>query len=93
MNPKSDHRWDIEYTESAYKEIQLLDGGIKKIIKKTIEDKLMTDPLKFGLPLRRNLLGLFKLRVGNYRIIYQIKKSEVIVLVIAIGHRRQIYKD
>ena len=93
MNPKSDHRWVIEYTESAYKEIQSLDGKIKKIIKKTIEEKLMTDPLRFGLPLRRNLSGLFKIRVGNYRIIYQIKKSEVIVLVIAVGHRRQIYED
>jgi mRNA interferase RelE/StbE len=85
--------WTVEYTESAAEEILALDGTIKKIIKKAIEDKLMVDPLKFGLPLRRNLSGLFKLRVGNYRIIYQIKKSEVIVLVVAVGHRRMVYKD
>ncbi len=83
--------WHIEYTESASKEILALDGNIKKIIKKAIEDKLMNDPLKFGSPLRRNLTGFFKLRVGNYRVIYQIKKNEVIVLVVAIGHRRQVY--
>lgn len=93
MNSKINQKWIIEYSESAYKEIQLLDGSVKKIIKKTIEDKLMVDPLKFGLPLRRNLSGLFKLRVGNYRIIYQIKKREVIVLVVAIGHRKQVYED
>lgn len=86
-------KWNIEYTESAAKEILNLDNSIKKIIKKAIEDKLATDPLKFGVPLRRNLLGLFKLRVGNYRIIYQIKKNEVVVLVVAIGHRKQVYED
>ncbi|HAZ12819.1 MAG: hypothetical protein A2X86_04055 [Bdellovibrionales bacterium GWA2_49_15] len=85
-------QWTILYTKSARTEIDNLDSSIKKIIKKTIEDKLMTDPLKFGLPLRRNLSGLFKLRVGDYRIIYKIEKREVIVLVISLGHRKDVYK-
>ncbi len=86
-------KWSIEYAESAVNEILALDGSIRKLIKKSIEDKLAIDPLKFGLPLRRNLSGLFKLRVGNYRIIYQVKKNEVIVLSLAVGHRKQVYKD
>lgn len=90
MNSKP--KWSVEYTQSATDEIHSLDGTIKKFIKKAIEEKLMTDPLKFGLPLRRNLAGLFKLRVGNYRIIYQIKEQEVIVLVVAVGHRRMVYE-
>ena len=90
MNSKL--KWSIEYTQSAADEIHALDGTIIKIIKKAIEEKLMIDPLKFGLPLRRNLAGLFKLRVGNFRIIYQIKEKEVIVLVVAIGHRRMVYE-
>ena len=73
-------KWTIEYTGSASKEILALDDNIKKIIKKVIEDKLMTDPLKFGTPLRRSLAGFFKLRVGNYRIIYQIKKMRSLYL-------------
>lgn len=93
MKSTNTSTWTVEYTESAVKEILALDGTIKKIIKKAIEDKLMADPLKFGLPLRRNLSGLFKLRVGNYRIIYQIKKTEVIVLVVSVGHRRMVYED
>lgn len=84
-------KWIVEYTESASKEIHELDGNVKKIIKRAIEDKLMVDPLKFGLPLRRNLSGLFKLRVGDYRIIYQIRKSEVLVFIIAISHRKNVY--
>lgn len=86
-------QWEIEYTESAFKEIKAIDKSIKRIIQKAIEEKLMVDPLKFGTPLRRNLSGMFKLRVGNYRIIYQIKNKEVLVLVIAVGHRGSIYED
>jgi mRNA interferase RelE/StbE len=93
MTSKKSKTWIIEYAHSAYEEITALDGAVKKLIKKAIEDKLMVDPLKFGSPLRRNLAGLFKLRVGNYRIIYQIKNNEVIVLIVAIGHRSRVYKD
>jgi mRNA interferase RelE/StbE len=93
MNQKTILQWEIEYTKSAAEEIAELDGAVKKIIKRAIEEKLMVDPLKFGLPLRRNLAGLFKLRVGNYRIVYQVKNKEVIVLIVAIGHRRNVYEE
>jgi mRNA interferase RelE/StbE len=49
--------------------------------------------VRFGLPLRRNLKGLMKLRVGDYRIIYSIEKQTVTVHVIKIGHRREVYED
>ena len=77
MSPTVSKPWSIFYVESALDDIIELDGSAKRIIKKAIEEKLMVDPLKFGKPLRRNLSGLFKLRVGQYRIIYQIRKSEV----------------
>jgi mRNA interferase RelE/StbE len=52
----------------------------------------MVDPLKFGLPLKRNLMGLMKLRVGDYRIIYSIQKEVVTVHIIKIGYRKEVYK-
>ena len=85
-------KWKILYLESAVKDIQALDGSVKKIIRKAIEEKLGTDPLKFGLPLRRTLKKFFKLRIGDYRIIYQIEQKEVTVLVIKIGHRSEVYE-
>lgn len=84
-------KWTIVYVESAVQDIRELDGSVRKIIKKAIEDKLGSDPLKYGLPLRRTLKKFFKLRVGDYRIIYQIEKSEVVVLIVKIGHRREVY--
>lgn len=52
----------------------------------------MTDPLKFRLPLRRNLKALMKLRVGDYRIIYSIDEEIVTVHVIKIDHRKEVYE-
>ena len=90
-NPSS--KWTVSYVQSAMDDITSLDGSAKKVIKKAIEEKLMVDPLKFGRPLRRNLSGLFKLRVGDYRIIYQIHEHEVLVVVVKVGNRREVYED
>ena len=51
---------------------------------------LSTNP-RSGIPLTGNLTGLWKLRIGDYRVIYQIRDSELVVLVIRIGHRKNIY--
>jgi len=90
-NPRS--KWTVSYVQLAMDEITSLDGSAKKVTKKAIEEKLMVDPLKFGRPLRRNLSGLFKLRVGDYRIIYQIYEHEVLVVIIKVGHRKEVYED
>jgi addiction module RelE/StbE family toxin len=93
MSSNASKPWSISYVKSAVDDISELDGSAKRIIKNAIEDKLMVDPLKFGKPLRRNLSGLFKLRVGDYRIIYQVKENEVIVVIVKVGHRREVYED
>lgn len=93
MTRSPHYKWTISYVQSALEDITSLDGSAKKIIKKAIEEKLMVDPLKFGHPLRRNLSSLFKLRVGDYRIIYQINKQEVLVVVVKVGYRREVYED
>jgi mRNA interferase RelE/StbE len=93
MSANTPKLWTISYVKSAVDDIAELDGSAKRLIKKAIEDKLMVDPLKYGKALRRNLSGLFKLRVGDYRIIYQVKEKEVIVVIVKVGHRREVYED
>lgn len=93
MTKGSQSKWTVSYVKSAMEDITSLDGSAKKVIKKAIEEKLMVDPLKFGHPLKRSLSGLFKLRVGDYRIIYQIHNDKVLVVVIKVGHRREVYED
>lgn len=83
--------WKIVYKESVKKDLKSISKNIQYIIKRAIEEKLKNDPLKFGLPLKRNLKGLMKLRVGDYRIIYSIDNKVVTVQVIKIGHRKDVY--
>lgn len=66
----------------------------QKIIK-TIRKKLTIDPEGFGVPLRGDLKGLWKLRVGQYRVVYQIKKKEIHVYVVKVGFRRdeEVYRE
>ena len=70
-------------------DIPKLNGAWKKKIKTAIEAKLTSEPTLYGAPLRRNLSGCYKLRVGDYRVIYQVKRSTV--LIITIQHRSVVY--
>ena len=70
-------------------DIRDIPQNIKKRIRMAIEDRIMTDPEKYGQPLKRGLQGYRKLRVGDYRIIYKIKGAEV--LIFKIGHRKAVY--
>jgi len=78
------------YTREAKKKIEKLDPSIKKIIKKAIES-LKTNPLK-GKALSYELAGLRSLRASDYRIIYRVKEKQLIIIVISVGYRREVYK-
>ena len=77
----------------AEKDIPKLGASVKTLIKRAIEKKLALDPISFGKPLRYSLKGHRRLRVGHYRIIYQIHEEKNEVLILAIGHRRDVYKE
>ncbi|MBW2700505.1 MAG: type II toxin-antitoxin system RelE/ParE family toxin [Deltaproteobacteria bacterium] len=83
--------WKIVYKKSVKKDLKKISPDVRYILRRAIEEKLMIDPLRFGVPLRRTLKGLMKLRVGDYRIIYTIQKKTVVVSIIKIGHRREVY--
>ena len=84
--------WQIVYKQSVQKDLKKIPKKIKYLIKKAIEERLKAHPVYFGTLLRQNLKGLMKLRVGDYRIIYSVKKDTVIVFIIQIGHRKEVYK-
>lgn len=66
-----------------------LDARFKNRIKKAIETRLTTVPHQYGDPLRKTLKGYWKLRVGDYRVIFRIMQSEVWIL--GIIHRKDVY--
>ncbi len=76
---------------SDVKDIDLpkLNEKIKNRIKKAIERRLTTAPHQYGEPLRRTLKGYWKLRVGDYRVVFKVVHNEVWIL--GIVHRKDVY--
>ena len=83
-------KYSIKYTKEAKRKIEKLDPSIRLTIKKAIES-LSSNPYK-GKQLSYELAGLYSLRTSDYRIIYRIKEKQLIILVISVGHRKEIYK-
>ena len=71
-------------------DLSLIDANIQKRIKMAIETRLMTAPHQYGEPLRKTLKGYWKLRVGDYRIVFKIVDHEIYILVII--HRKKVYE-
>jgi mRNA interferase RelE/StbE len=83
----------IVYLESVVRhDIPGLSASAKRRIRKAIEQKLGSHPVEFGKPLRYSFRGARRLRVGHYRVIYAIEPPDVVV-VVKIGHRRDVYSD
>jgi len=80
----------ILYTREAKKNVEKLDPSVRKLIRKAIES--LSDNPEKGKPLSYELAGLRSLRTSEYRVIYRIRGRELLVIVVAVGHRREIYK-
>jgi mRNA interferase RelE/StbE len=83
-------RYTLVYTREAKKNIEKLDSSIRKLIEKALE-ALSLDPFR-GKQLSYELAGLRSFRTSDYRIMYRIKRRQVLIIVISVGHRREIYK-
>ncbi|MCL4412807.1 MAG: type II toxin-antitoxin system RelE/ParE family toxin [Candidatus Thermoplasmatota archaeon] len=81
--------FDIVLTEESEEFIKKCDKAVRNRIIKSLR-KLENEP-ESGKPLTSILTGLWSLSIGDYRAIYQIKNSELIVVVIKIGHRKNVY--
>ena len=87
--------WRIEFAESVQKDVRKLDAQERKCIRDFIEVKvaLLDDPRSLGKPLSGGLSGLWRYRVGNYRVIANIEDRDVRILVVKIAHRKEVYRQ
>jgi len=85
--------WKISIDSRASKELKKLDKLAQKKIINYLKTQLelIENPRLFGKPLQGNKRGLWRYRVGDYRIICQILDNELLILVIKVGHRKNIY--
>lgn len=61
-------------------------------IRRAIEDRLAQDPVSYGQRLRKDLAGSWKLRVGDYRVVYEIDAAVQEVRVLRVAHRKEAYE-
>ena len=85
-----DSCYNVFFTREAKRNVEKMDASIRRIIKKAIQS-LAVNPAK-GKPLAYDLAGLHSLRTSDYRIIYRVREKQLIIIVIAVGHRKEIYK-
>ena len=87
--------WTVEYAASVRKSMRKLAPDVRKRIRRYIEERLasLDDPRQLGAPLRgTQFADLWRFRVGDYRIITRLEHTRVIILVLAVAHRREVYR-
>ena len=84
----------VIYLEKARKQISKLDNVSKRRILDYMDDVAqLENPRERGKMLIGNMLGLWRYRVGDYRILCKIRDEELIITVVEVGHRREVYDE
>ena len=86
--------WNILYHKDVADDLESVGPSAARRIMKGIDAKLTQAPMSFGAPLSGHLADFRKLRIGDYRVVYQVRDEVVIVFVLAVGPRRdkEIYR-
>ena len=86
--------WKIEFVPAAAKELNAVGATEASRIVKFLSTRLskLDDPRSIGEALKGRLGQLWKYRIGDYRIIADIEDRRVLILVVRVGHRREVYK-
>jgi len=86
--------WRILYHHLVEEDLESVGPSAARRIVKAIDAKLTRSPMDFGMPLSGNLANFRKLRIGDYRVVYQVREKTIIVYVLAVGPRRdkEIYR-
>ena len=84
--------WRIEITRTAEKQITKLDRTAQKLIQRFLRERLVPaeDPRRWGKPLHGEKRGLWRYRVGDYRLICDIQDDKITVLILEVGHRKTV---
>lgn len=83
--------YKVEYARSVLKDLKSLPKDVCKKALDAVEKILAKDP-QAGKPLTGSYKGLWKFRIGDYRIVYSIEKERLVVLVLRIRHRKDVYR-
>jgi mRNA interferase RelE/StbE len=84
--------YKVIWHTDAIEDLLNLDKNMQKKIAVKVKDYLAKEPLTLGKPLQGIFKGLHRYRYGDYRIVYSIDRSNENVIILRIGHRKEVYK-
>lgn len=86
--------YKVQFKKSAVKQLKKLDTQTARLIKNWVIKNLVDteDPTQHGKVLTGNLKGIWRYRVGDYRLFAEIEDKEVTIVIFEVAHRREIYK-
>ncbi len=87
--------WTVEFDDRARRELRKLAAETQQTILHYLRKHVAvsSDPRQFGKPLRMNLAGLWRYRAGDYRLICRFEDRRLVLLVLKVGHRKEVYED
>lgn len=84
--------WQVDFTPRAESHLRRLDNSVKQRIFAGLEKlENSADPQAHCKPLRGQLAGLWRYRIGSYRVIIDFQHEELVILALEIGHRSRVY--
>jgi mRNA interferase RelE/StbE len=86
--------WRVEFDRAAARDLRKLGPDAERAVLRYLRKRIAgsDDPRRFGHALTADLKGLWRYRVGDYRIVASIEDDRFVVLVVTIGHRREVYR-
>lgn len=86
--------WKVESDDRARRELRALDENVQARILRYLREYIATgeDPRRFGRSLRGDKAGLWRYRVGDYRLICDINDGDEVILVLRVAHRSGVYR-
>jgi mRNA interferase RelE/StbE len=85
--------YSIQWHEEAINDFKKIDRETKKKIIAKVTDYLSKDPLSLGKPLQGIFKGLYRYRYGSYRIVYAIDRESVVILILRVADRKDVYEN
>ena len=85
--------WTINYSDRALKSLRKMDkqNARRIVVFMDLRIAVAADPRQSGKPLKGELGEFWRYRVGDYRILCEIRDDELVILAATIGHRREVY--
>jgi mRNA interferase RelE/StbE len=86
--------WTIEFVPEAAKELKKLGRSEAARIVRTLEQRVavLENPRTIGAPLKGEHDGYWRWRIGDYRVIARIEDAQILILVVRVAHRREVYR-